>query len=1021
MLVTETSTEIIQLSNILGDEEASAPSELMKDCGQSRKDSMNPIASSSIKSLRIASWNVRTLYQAGKTAQLTMELKRYRLHILGVSETHWTQSGQKTLSSGELILFSGREDNHHSEGVALVLGKYAQKCLRGWEPHGERIIMASFKTTSKNINMNIVQIYAPTNETPDEEKDGFYSLLQEVVDKLPKKDINILMGDANAKIGRENTGYDRIMGSHGLGEMNDNGERFASFCLFNDLVIGGSIFPHKRIHKATWVSPDKVTENQIDHFCISQRFRRSLNDVTVQRGADIGSDHHMLLGKLKLRLKKQGNQKVASRKRFQVNRLSGATKKDFELCLRNRFQPLACLGEDEDVENHWTKVKAVFTTTCQDILGYQKREHKEWISQNSLDLIERRRQLKERANSSKTRRTKADNMEQYSLVAKEVKRSIKKDKEIFTTMLAEKAEKAATAGHMKILYQTTRTLVGKFTKSEMPVKDASGKAIFEKEAQAARWTEHFTNLLNRPPPTDPPEILCARNDLPINCDTPSHREIVDAVKQLNQGKAAGPDLIPPEALKVDVNTTAAILCPLFAKVWTSGEFPVDWKEGHLVKIPKKGDLSKCENYRGITLLSIPGKVFNRVLLNRIKTATDPKLRDEQAGFRSNRSTTDQIATLRIIVEQSLEWNSPLIVNFLDYEKAFDSIDRELLWKIMRHYGIPEKIVSLVRNMYEGTCCRIVHNGQLTDRFDIRTGVRQGCLLSPFLFILALDWLMRQATKGNRNGIQWTLWTQLEDLDFADDLALLSHSHAQMQAKTTTLNKLSESIGLRIHPAKSKVLRVGTNHLEPIMIDKHPLEDVEAFCYLGSNIDQDGGTTKEIKCRIGKAQAAFTTLGKFWKSKAISLNTKLRIFNSNVKSVLLYGCETWNASTMSVNRIQVFINRCLRRILGIKWTDKMSNETLWTRSRQIPADEEIGRRRWRWIGHTLRKPAGNITKNALDWNPQGKRSRGRPKGTWRRVVDKEVKDSGNTWNHVKQMAQDRGKWKDFVDGLYLAPG
>ncbi|GFR66118.1 endonuclease-reverse transcriptase [Elysia marginata] len=456
--------------------------------------------------------------------------------------------------------------------------------------------MASFQTRSKNINMNIVQIYAPTNEAQDEEKDAFYDLLQEVMDKLPKKDINILMGDANAKIGRENTGYDRVIGSHGLGEMNDNGERFANFCLFNKMVIGGSIFPHKRVHKATWVSPDNVTENQIDHFCVSQRFRRSLNDVIVQRGADIGSDHHMLLGKLKLRLKKQGNRKEVPRKRYQVNRLNGATKEDFKLCLRNRFQPLASLEEEEDVETHWSRVKSAFTATCEEVLGYQKKEYKEWISQKSLDLIERRRHLKEQVNSSRTRRSKEEKMEQFNLTAKEVKVLIKKDKESFTKTLAEKAEKAATAGHIKIIYQTTKTLVGKYTRSEMPVKDAGGKAIFEKDAQAARWIEHFTSLLNRPPPTNPPEILEAKRDLPINCDTPSHREIVDAIKQLNQGKAAGPDLIPPEALKADVDTTATFLCPLFAKVWTSGKYPMDWKEGHLVKIPKKGDLSRCENY-----------------------------------------------------------------------------------------------------------------------------------------------------------------------------------------------------------------------------------------------------------------------------------------------------------------------------------------------------------------------------------------------------------------------------------------
>ena len=162
----------------------------MKDSGQSRKDSPDPKPSLSNKSLRIASWNVRTLYEAGKSSQVSQEMKRYRLHILGVSETHWIQSGQKQLSSGEQILYSWREDKHHAEGVGIILSKYAQKSLRGWEPHGERIIMASFTTRSKSINMNIVQIYAPTNDASDEDKDAFYSRLQGVIDKLPRKDVN---------------------------------------------------------------------------------------------------------------------------------------------------------------------------------------------------------------------------------------------------------------------------------------------------------------------------------------------------------------------------------------------------------------------------------------------------------------------------------------------------------------------------------------------------------------------------------------------------------------------------------------------------------------------------------------------------------------------------------------------------------------------------------------------------------------------------------------------------------------
>jgi len=218
--------------------------------------------------------------------------------------------------------------------------------------------------------------------------------------------------------------------------------------------------------------------------------------------------------------------------------------------------------------------------------------------------------------------------------------------------------------------------------------------------------------------------------------------------------------------------------------------PPDWREGYLIKLPKKGDLSNCSNYRGITLLSVAGNVFNRIILERMKGEIDPWLRDEQAGFCPNRSCTDQIATLSITIEQSLEWNSPLYTNFVDDEKAFDSINRGTLWKLLIHYGIPTKLVSLIKNSYEGTGCRVIHSGQLTKHFEVKTGVRQGCLLSPFLFLLVINWIMKICTKQRRNGIQWTLNTQFEELYFADDLELLSHSHQQMQEKTSELAAIS---------------------------------------------------------------------------------------------------------------------------------------------------------------------------------------------------------------------------------------
>ena len=179
---------------------------------------------------------------------------------------------------------------------------------------------------------------------------------------------------------------------------------------------------------------------------------------------------------------------------------------------------------------------------------------------------------------------------------------------------------------MKIVYDTTRIISGKHrTSITRPVKDKHGNDIYEQEG-------HFEQLLNRPPPGSPPEILPARLDLPINTNPPTKKEIEEAIRQIKSNKAAGPDHIPPEAIKANMTTSVDILHTLFTKIWKE-DIPGDWKRGILIKLPKKGDLGNCNNYRGITLLSIPGKVFNRIILNKLKDIVDPKLRDNQAGFR----------------------------------------------------------------------------------------------------------------------------------------------------------------------------------------------------------------------------------------------------------------------------------------------------------------------------------------------------------------------------------------------------
>ena len=172
------------------------------------------------------------------------------------------------------VIFSGRVDNIHRHGVAIMKTKKAEQTLLEWKPISDRIIYARF--FSKYVKLSIIQAYASTNEANIEDKDNFYEQIQTVVDSVHKYDILLVMGDLNAKVGEDNEGYENIIGSHGVGERNDNGERFVDYCRLNNLVVTGTIFPHKLIYKQTWTFPGGRTKNLIDKMLVCRQHRTSV-------------------------------------------------------------------------------------------------------------------------------------------------------------------------------------------------------------------------------------------------------------------------------------------------------------------------------------------------------------------------------------------------------------------------------------------------------------------------------------------------------------------------------------------------------------------------------------------------------------------------------------------------------------------------------------------------------------------------------------------------------------------------
>ena len=249
-----------------------------------------------------------------------------------------------------------------------------------------------------------------------------------------------------------------------------------------------------------------------------------------------------------------------------------------------------------------------------------------------------------------------------------------------------------------------------------------------------------------------------------------------------------------------------------------------------------------------------------ILIQRLQEELDVTLREEQAGFRPKRSCCDQIFTLRNIIEQAKEFNFPLALNFVDFKKAFDSIHRESLWAIARAYGIPPKYINIFKALYNNSCCCIKTSSGNTECFCILTGVRQGCILSSLLFLLIIDFVLHQSMNEPLFGIPWSMHN-LTDLDFADDIAMLSTSLQKLQEMTTKLQDVAANVGLRISCEKTKVMHALQSNHQTITVDNTPLEQVQHFQYLGSYISMDGTNIEDIKNRTGKATSTFQRMEK----------------------------------------------------------------------------------------------------------------------------------------------------------------
>jgi len=750
----------------------------------------------------------------------------------------------------------------------------------------------------------------------------------------------------------------------------------------------------------------------------------------------LDSDHRILSAKINvsLRTKKRA---ANIRRKYNSERLKEAdTKVKFELELNNRFQLLQNADPDSHQVQQWyDNFEKAVELTSESILGV-KRHPKcpSWVSENTIKL---RIELDNARRKFRQRRTDATR-KKWREAAELVAESYQKDAKDRLNNQLDELKRASEHKNLKRTWQIINKISGKGEKKIAKVKKLNGESPTSQNELLKEWSTYFEALLNAKiaSTVTPPEP--AAKDLPICSDDFSLAEVIDAIEHLHENKAPGPDhAITAEVLKNGGSYIRQLIHHICNQVYTSNTALKQWTTNVIVPVPKKGNLQLMSNYRGISLMSIAAKVYNKMINNRLMPEVDKLLRPNQAGFRMGRGCIQQVHILRRIFEGAKAKHLPLFATFIDFKKAFDSINRDMMFAILRHYGIPERIVHAIRTLYDHSTSKVLIEGKLSEEFKTNTGVLQGDVLAPTLFIIVIDYVMRNAEDSFGFTTHQRLSARkparkLNDLDYADDIALLEESLERAQRQLERTSSEASKVGLEINVDKTKLMIVDAPLYGPhqtLSLNGEYIEVVSDFKYLGSMM---ASSERDMRIRKGQAWGAFWKLEKIWKANEIPIELKINIFKSSVLTILLYGSETWIINKQENKALDSFVTSCCRIMLNIKRQDHISNDELIERIKQQTngrvnlrkLSEYVAGRQLAWVGHMLRR---KIKVNGIEqddlirtyalYNPAESLGKRNP-GTQPRSYQKQIAELINstitlTPEEIDRAAQNRDTWKKLV--------
>ncbi|KAK3553051.1 hypothetical protein QTP86_031188 [Hemibagrus guttatus] len=768
--------------------------------------------------LRIGTLDVGTM--TGKGRELADMMERRKVDILCVQETRWKGSKARSIGAGFKLFYYGVDSKRN--GVGVVLKEEFVRNVLEVKRVSDRVM--SLKLEIEGVMLNVVSGYAPQVGCELEEKERFWSELDEVMESIPTGERVVIGADFNGHVGEGNTGDEEVMGKFGVKERNFEGQMVVDFAKRMDMGVVNTYFQKREEHRVTYKSGGRRT--QVDYILCRRGNLKEISDCKVVVGESVARQHRMVVCRMTLMVCKKKRSKIEKKTKW------WKLKKE-ECCEEFRQKLRQALGGQVVLPDDWETTAEVIRETGRKVLGVssgRRKEDKEtwWWNEEVQDSIQRKRLAKKKWDMDRTE----ENRQEYKELQRRVKREVSKVKqkaydELYTRLDTREGEKDLH----RLARQRDRD--GKDVQQVRVIKDRDGRVLTSEESVQRRWKEYFEELMNEE--NEREKRVEGVNSVEQKVDKIRKDEVRKALKRMKSGKAVGPDDIPVEVWKCLGEAAVEFLASLFNRVLESERMPEEWRRSVLVPIFKnKGDVQSCSNYRGIKLMSHTMKVWERVVEARLRNVVE--ICEQQYGFMPRKSTTDAIFALRILMEKYRDGQRELHCVFVDLEKAYDRVPREELWYCMRKSGVAEKYVRVVQDMYERSRTVVRCAVGQTEEFNVGLGLHQGSALSPFLFAIVMDQLSEEVR-------QESPWTMM----FADDIVICSESREQVEENLERWRFALERRGMKVSRSKTEYMCVNEREGSgTVRLQGEEVKKVQEFKYLGSTVQSNGECGKEVK-------------------------------------------------------------------------------------------------------------------------------------------------------------------------------